>query len=476
MPPKRKQRKEESEEEEEEYQSKQLNTSKRNKRETLNFERGIEEEEDDFTELRDKIKKIFPILQQSKYTVCFTGSGISAASGLPIYRGKNGIWSEYEKKRKNKVKNGQLEDKDENKNGYKWLKGNSESKLKHLWFPNYTHMAISELMKNNLVHFVISQNCDDLHFQSGIPMEKMVELHGNCFLEECRHCKKIFRRDYLVAQPKLVPSTPQEDSSNEETSTDETSSSSRTAKEHMTSNLCEICKYTLYDTIINFNESVPDEKYQLAREHASKADVILVFGSSLAVEPANHLPRMGKQLIICNLDSTPLDDEASVVTKAKSDRFFEQIAGPEFLNLSIPSYQYTLDLKLEAKFHKSKQNRETWFVQLSNPNGGLENVIAKATLLPNLTSLRYPIDFLPKNSYTVKFICIDVVFHSTVEVKFNIRKHGSLDWTDDTLLLPCSIRFDQNNGDIFEQKYHLVFDTSFYRQQEKLARSFWSLQ
>lgn len=55
--------------------------------------------------------------------------------------------------------------------------------------PTYTHYGLCTLAEHNYLHFVISQNIDGLHHRSGLPLEKLAELHGNVFSEECELCR-----------------------------------------------------------------------------------------------------------------------------------------------------------------------------------------------------------------------------------------------------------------------------------------------
>jgi mono-ADP-ribosyltransferase sirtuin 6 len=102
--------------------------------------------------------------------------------------------------------------------------------------------------------------------------------------------------------------------------------------DHRTGRKCTRCGGTLHDTIINFSEPLPERELTLAFEHASKADLCLVLGSSLTVNPANEIPevvgkrrRRGAKLVICNLQATPLDGMAELRVYAKTDELMVRV-------------------------------------------------------------------------------------------------------------------------------------------------------
>ncbi|GMP66531.1 hypothetical protein CsSME_00026853 [Camellia sinensis var. sinensis] len=116
------------------------------------------------------------MIQKSKHLVVFTGAGISTSCGIPDFRGPKGVWTLQREG-----------------------KGVPEASLPfHRAMPSMTHMALVELEKAGFLKFVISQNVDSLHLRSGIPREKLAELHGNSFREICSKCGVEYLRDFEV--------------------------------------------------------------------------------------------------------------------------------------------------------------------------------------------------------------------------------------------------------------------------------------
>jgi NAD-dependent SIR2 family protein deacetylase/vacuolar-type H+-ATPase subunit H len=190
-------------------------------------------------------------LFQSSHTVVFTGAGISTGSGLPDFRGPNGIWTK---------RGGSL----------RHLGSVDWSRAK----PNAAHMAIVELQNMNKLQFLISQNVDNLHLKSGIKPRLLAELHGNIFKVECRSCR--FRCD---GSPDLRE--------------------------------CSRCGGELVSTVVDFGDPIGQKEWRNSIFHSKRCDLFIVAGSSLVVNPAARLPqiaaRKGANLVIISEGRTCLD-------------------------------------------------------------------------------------------------------------------------------------------------------------------------
>lgn len=135
---------------------------------------GMQELFDSPESLKKKVKQLGDILRASKYSVVYTGAGISTSAGIPDYRGPSGVWTL--KARGKEVAEpdfGQLE-------------------------PTSSHYAIRTLLAKKLVRHVVSQNIDGLHRRSGIPPHQISELHGNYCLETCSSCGVEYFRPFAV--------------------------------------------------------------------------------------------------------------------------------------------------------------------------------------------------------------------------------------------------------------------------------------
>jgi NAD-dependent SIR2 family protein deacetylase len=205
-------------------------------------------------DLDERIETFAKSLDKSRYLVFLTGAGISTESGLPDFRGPDGIWTRQDK----------------------GLAPKPVNKPWDSFEPNSGHLAIVELQKIGKLKFLISQNVDNLHLKSGIQFDLLAELHGNITRLRCTGCERTIDR------------------------------SSR--KE-----VCE-CGGSFVSSVVNFGQPLPERDLMLSFEHSQKSDLFVVVGSSLVVTPAADIPqealRSGAELVIINQGKTPLDDYA----------------------------------------------------------------------------------------------------------------------------------------------------------------------
>ena len=213
-------------------------------------------------ELDKKIETLARWFYESRYPVVFTGAGISTESGLPDFRGPDGVWTRRDK----------------------GLPPPSMSKPWDRVNPNSGHFAIVELQKLDKLKFLISQNVDNLHLKSGIRPELIAELHGNMTKLRCKRCELTYDKDTNMAG-------------------------------------CP-CGGRLVSSVVDFGQSLPEKDLSLAFDHSRLCDLFVVAGSSLVVTPAAEMPNealmAGAKLVIINQGETPFDRFAHL-------RFHEQI-------------------------------------------------------------------------------------------------------------------------------------------------------
>ena len=121
------------------------------------------------------------------------------------------------------------------------------------------------MMEKGYLKHVISQNIDGLHRKSGIPGDKISELHGNTNLEICGSCDKDYMRDFRTRTAQKV-------------------------HDHKTGRKCEACGGDLYDSIINFGENLKESVLNRGYAEGERCDLMLSLGSSLRVTPAADIP------------------------------------------------------------------------------------------------------------------------------------------------------------------------------------------
>ncbi len=226
-------------------------------------------------ELEEKINTAAKWIINSKNLVVFTGAGISTDSGLPDFRGPDGIWTRQEK-------------------GLPVKKTIPWDQV----HPNQGHYVIVELLEMGILDYLISQNVDGLHVKSGIPFDKISELHGNMYFMKCLNCGK-----------KMTF---------EEAGWDKTKwgAGYRTTRVKPNQPSCPDCKGRLISTVVNFGDPLPEDELLEAITRSENCDVFFVIGSSLLVTPAANLPGIAKsrgaKLIILNRGETPYDDVADL--------------------------------------------------------------------------------------------------------------------------------------------------------------------
>ncbi|KAI0850573.1 DHS-like NAD/FAD-binding domain-containing protein [Daldinia vernicosa] len=272
----------------------------------------VEERQEDSDVVDRKAEVLAEQIKKSKHFIVFTGAGISTSAGIPDFRGTEGVWTLMAQGRQ---------------------RPSAVNTLQAV--PTATHMALVELQNRGILKYLISQNCDALHRKSGILPDKISELHGNNNREYCEDCGKEYIRDFRAV-----------------------ASYEKTVHDHRTGRKCTRCGGALRDSIVNFGEYLPAEPLRLARNHAKKADLCLVLGSSLTVPPASGIPEMvgtrkAAKLAICNLQDTPLDGLADQRIYSKADELMTRVMA----KLDIPIPRFILRRRLTVQMETTGGNR-----------------------------------------------------------------------------------------------------------------------
>lgn len=228
------------------------------------------------------MEKLIALLKESRSCVAFTGAGVSTLSGISDFRGQNGLYTRTD------IDANKLFDINHFRSdpSYYYLKAkdfiyNLEEKT-----PNIVHTELARLEKKGIVKAVITQNIDLLHQKGG--SERVVEVHGSPIVHRCLSCGKTWSFDEIAAmvQKDIVPS-------------------------------CDECGGTVKPEITFFGEALPFRAVEEAVQLSEQADLMLVLGSSLTVQPAASFPvytlRSGGKLVIVNNMETPLDDQAELL-------------------------------------------------------------------------------------------------------------------------------------------------------------------
>ena len=240
-----------------------------------------------FVQVPNLIAELSDMIRAAKGAVCFTGAGISTESGIPDFRSPGGMWS--------RVPPIDFQDfiASEEMRREAWRRKLVTDRTMRTAEPNRGHRAIARLVKEGVCACVITQNIDGLHQRSGVPDDKIVELHGNSTYAACLDCGSRHELDPILTAFQQDETLP----------------------------LCPDCGGIVKTATISFGQKMPLRAVQRAEQETLASDLFIVLGSSLAVFPAANLPRIAKangaRLAIVNREATDQDHLADLVIHAE---------------------------------------------------------------------------------------------------------------------------------------------------------------
>jgi len=233
-----------------------------------------------------------------KLTV-MTGAGISTDSGIPDFRGPQGVWTKNPGAEKLSTFQAYLADPQVRRRSW-------QARLAHpAWSaqPNPAHQALARLAGSDIDTHVITQNIDELHQRAGTPAERVIELHGTMFAVVCTGCGDQTPMADVLARVRAGEDDPP----------------------------CARCGGILKSATVMFGQPLDPRTLQQAAAAASGCDLFLAIGSTLTVEPAASLcavaARAGASLVIINRDPTPYDLAALSVIREPIGTAVPRIAG-----------------------------------------------------------------------------------------------------------------------------------------------------
>ncbi len=233
-------------------------------------------------------------IKKSKQLIIFTGAGISTESGIPDYRSQGGIWDKFQP-----VYFDEFMASEKARIKY-WQQRVDMEKSLSVSKPNIGHESIARLYELGFLKTLITQNIDGLHEESGIPKEKIIELHGNTRRVRCMTCKKLISWDKAQVMIDAGDKAP----------------------------ACSCGGFFKPDTI-SFGQAMPVEETQKAAILSSKSDVFIVVGSTLLVQPASLMPEYAKNagafFVIINLSETPYDNVCDILIRGNAGEVLKEI-------------------------------------------------------------------------------------------------------------------------------------------------------
>lgn len=227
-------------------------------------------------------------LKNAKHCVAFTGAGSSTLSGIRDFRGKNGIYKEYDAEKIFSI--------------HYFMQNPSEFyKIAKTFFynldekePNIIHTECARLEKMEIIKRIITQNIDMLHQKAG--SKDVIEVHGSPMIHTCLSCHKEFTFEQVQSmfESADVP-------------------------------YCDSCNSIIKPNVTFFGEPLPVKAINNAILESQSADLMMVLGSTLVVQPAASLPvytfQNGGDIVIVNNQPTPLDNIAALRYESLEDVF-----------------------------------------------------------------------------------------------------------------------------------------------------------
>ena len=222
--------------------------------------------------------------------VILTGAGVSTESGIPDFRGPNGIWTRDPRAERLSNIGYYLADASIRREAWR-------RRAEHpAWDarPNAAHLAIAELERAGHLELVVTQNIDGLHLLAGTSPDRLVEIHGSIRESACLSCGDRRPMSEILGRVRGGEEDPP----------------------------CEACGGILKSATVSFGQNLDPADLTRAQHAAARADLLLAVGTSLTVYPVAGLPELtlgsGGRVVILNAEPTALDDRAHLVLRGSA--------------------------------------------------------------------------------------------------------------------------------------------------------------
>ena len=245
----------------------------------------------------DDIERLHDMIASAKRIVAFTGAGISTESGIPDFRSPGGIWTKYQPIYFDDF----VSSEEMRREAWRRKFATDETVLKAE--PNAGHRALAKLVEQGRMSAVITQNVDGLHQRSGVPVSRVIELHGNTTYAGCLDCGQRHELEPIKRAFLDKGELP----------------------------ICCKCEGVVKTATISFGQAMPEIAMARAQNEATSCDLFIVLGSSLVVYPAAGFPQIarhnGARLAIINREPTDQDDDADLVIHAEIGPTMSRVVG-----------------------------------------------------------------------------------------------------------------------------------------------------
>lgn len=229
-----------------------------------------------------RVLQLAALLRASRQAVVFTGAGISTESGIPDFRSPGGIWTKMMPINFDEFVSSSEARRES------WRRRFEMEGTWNTVKPNTGHVAVAELVRQGKVSHVITQNIDNLHQDSGVPENQIIELHGNTRYAKCLNCGQRMEIAAIRRHFEVHGEPPD----------------------------CPACDGIVKTATISFGQAMPELEMERASRATLACDLFVVLGSSLVVYPAAGFPllakRNGARLVIINREPTEQEPYADL--------------------------------------------------------------------------------------------------------------------------------------------------------------------
>lgn len=235
--------------------------------------------------MSDELRRAAEVLREAQRILVFTGAGISTESGIPDFRGPDGLWTKVDPDDFTIAR--YLSDPELRKRSWRmYFEGGLRNVVSAQ--PNSAHFAVTDLWRSGRWAGCVTQNIDGLHHAAGLPEEELAELHGHLRQARCVSCAASWPMETVIERVKAGDEDPS----------------------------CPRCGGIVKSSTVMFGEILPADQVERAYRMADRADAVLAVGSTLSVYPAASIAletvQRGAVLVIVNLGPTDHDELASV--------------------------------------------------------------------------------------------------------------------------------------------------------------------
>jgi NAD-dependent deacetylase len=245
----------------------------------------------------DDIELLHDLIAGAQRIVAFTGAGISTESGIPDFRSPGGIWTKYQPIYFDDFMSS------EEMRHEAWRRKFATDETMVKAEPNAGHRALAKLVEQGKMSAIITQNIDGLHQRSGVPDQKIIELHGNTTYATCLDCGQRYELAPIKKAFQARGELP----------------------------ICTKCDGIVKTATISFGQAMPEIQMARAQDETMGCDLFIVLGSSLVVYPAAGFPkiakRKGARLVILNRDQTDQDVDADLVIHGEIGPTMSRVVG-----------------------------------------------------------------------------------------------------------------------------------------------------